>query len=620
MSRQVTAAVHCGGSAVAPASDILRIVLRQSIFGHHSFEMNAPFDRVETNMAGFFHRAHKRLLGQPLTLQLDANAFHSNQGQKLEFKGITTRLEAGRDNDYTGTFVLRGHSPCYLLASGLKKRTFVKQTLSTIFQQVLQPFPANLLPRALNPRHQEVLPYVVQYQETNFDFLSRLAAEYGEWFYYDGTTLQLGEPPAGQEIDFVADGAYNGFAFGLGVKPTTAQLYEYNYQKHEHFSSASKSQPLPSVQNHLYGGFALQQSESLFSDAAHVAAEAFVQGMGQLNGEARAYKAYAAADLVTVDGYSDNPVLRLGGIIRIHGKGLGSHTVASESFGTYRILELTHHVDERGNYSNRFVAVPHLLEVAPINPFHDAPAGASELAEVIDTHDPERLGRVRVRYYWPVENKQHAETDWLRVLTPYSGAGKGQLFTPEVGSQVLIGYQSGLAEQPYVQGNLFHAQNPQGASYSPANNGMKGIQTAGGNKFVMLEAQGAQKIFISNSNKKGTAIQLDFKGDGSVAITTDGPISLTAGGNITLEAGKNIELRAGGDISLAAQKNVSVRATEENIAVRAQKELLLTAVSDDLTLEAAGKKLVAKAADNVEIRAAGTAKINGQDLKLNQPG
>ena len=63
-----------------------------------------------------------------------------------------------------------------------------------------------------------------------------------------------------------------------------------------------------------------------------------------------------------------------------------------------------------------------------------------------------------------------------------------------------------------------------------------------------------------------------------------------------------------------------MRATEENVAVRAQKELLLTAVSDDLTLEAASQKLVAHAADNVEIRAAGVDKINGQDLKLNQPG
>ena len=101
-----------------------------------------------------------------------------------------------------------------------------------------------------------------------------------------------------------------------------------------------------------------------------------------------------------------------------------------------------------------------------------------------------------MRYHWPVDTPRQAETDWLRLLTPYSGSGKGQLFKPEVGSQVLIGYQNGLAEQPFVLGNLFHANNKQGAKYSPAQNNLKGIQTAGGNKFVMSEVAGAQTILV----------------------------------------------------------------------------------------------------------------------------
>jgi hypothetical protein len=71
-----------------------------------------------------------------------------------------------------------------------------------------------------------------------------------------------------------------------------------------------------------------------------------------------------------------------------------------------------------------------------------------ELAEVIDLNDPKRLGRVRVRYHWDVARPRDAETGWLRVSTPYAGDGKGQLFTPERGSQVLVGYEHGLAECP----------------------------------------------------------------------------------------------------------------------------------------------------------------------------
>ena len=339
-----------------------------------------------------------------------------------------------------------------------------------------------------------------------------------------------------------------------------------------------------------------------------------------LNAEAKFLKAHRVANLVLLQGRSDNPNLQLGGVIRVSGQGLGSRHLTAESFGTYRLTELTHHVDARGNYRNTFVAIPHLLEVPPIQPGYAPPQGQPELAEVIDDADPQQLGRLRVRYYWPVDNPRQAETDWLRVLTPYSGQGKGYLMKPEVGSQVLVAYQGSLAEQPFVLGNLFHAHNPQGAKYSPAQNNLKGIQTAGGNKVVMQEAKGAQSIHISNSNNKGTAIQVSFAGDGSITIKSNGPINLVSGDTITLEAVKNIELRAGEDVRIAGQKNVTIAAREETVRVRAQQELLLTAVSDDLTLEAASKKVIAKAVNNVEITASGVVKVSGQDVKLNNPG
>jgi len=605
MSRQVTSSVQCAGAALAPSADIQQISLTQSLFSHHEFQVVVPFDRVEGSRASFFSQAHKRLLGQPLTLAIEADNFFFNQGQKLLFKGVVTHLEAGKDNDFAGSVVARGYSPCYLLASGSKKRTFVAKTLDAIFNEVLQPYPANLLARKINPQHKAPLPYVVQYRETNFEFLSRLAAEYGEWFYYDGETLQLGTPASSEEIEFVADGDYNSFSFGLTLVPTKARLYEYNYQKHQHFKSATTSQALPSLQNHPYGGFALTQAEQLFTDEAHTTAETWIEGNSQLDEEAKLLRANAAANLVTLQGYSDNPSLHLGSVLNVSGEGIGTEHLTPESFGKYRILEITHFIDEVGNYSNQFTAVPHVLEVPPLNPSYDAPQGTPELAEVIDDADPQKLGRLRVRYHWPVDNPRQAETDWLRLLTPYSGSGKGQLFKPEVGSQVLIGYQNGLAEQPFVLGNMFHANNKQGAKYSPDQNLMKGIQTAGGNKFVMQDKQGQQSILISNSNNKGTALNINFNGDGSVSISTNGPISLSAGGDITLEAKKDITLTAGNNVIITAKKNIMATAQEETVALDAKQTLDL--VAEDLT---------ADFRNNLTINASAQAKIRSQDTDI----
>ena len=123
------------------------------------------------------------------------------------------------------------------------------------------------------------------------------------------------------------------------------------------------------------------------------------------------------------------------------------------------------------------------------------------------------------------------------MSTPYSGDGKGQLFTPEVGSQVLVGYEQGRAEFPVVLGNLFHPRNAQGASYSTPDNHRKGLQTAGGNKVVMSDKPGEQTIHLSNSNNKGTAVEVGFQGDGSITIKSNGPVTVLSP-TITLEAGE----------------------------------------------------------------------------------
>ncbi len=179
------------------------------------------------------------------------------------------------------------------------------------------------------------------------------------------------------------------------------------------------------------------------------------------------------------------------------------------------------------------------------------------------------------------------------MSTPYSGDGKGQLFTPEPGSQVLVGYEHGLAEFPVVLGNLFHARNKQGAKYSNDANYLKGLQTAGGNKFVMSDKSGAQTILISNSNNKGTAMTISFAGDGSVHIQSAGPVTVN-GSVITLGAGVpgkgqtaytgEIIMRAK-TITMAAEEEVKIESNTKTVALKAKTDLTGEA-QNNLTLTA----------------------------------
>jgi len=596
-----------GGSAL---SDFKSLIITQELFTHHTFALDFSFEALGKALGlapnVLFTQAHDKLSGKNITISW-VSALPTGQGQPFEFKGLITETSIQTNADLTNYYHISGTSPTFLLEDGSQSRSFVKQTVQQIFSTVLGDYPGNGFARQLKAKRQAVLPYVAQYDETNFNFLSRLAAQQGEWFYYDGTTLRLGLQEAAA-TEFQSNGVQN-FTLSMNLQPGQLRGSTYNYRTHQKLQATAQ---VPAGGD-AYSKFAVQRSQEVFAHPHRLLADSVLTDTPKLQASMDVLAAKQTSGLVALEGQGEAFGIGPGSLLEVR-------DAAGVDYGKFRVLAVAHELDGDGNYQNRFKAMSAALDSPPANEFYAAPGAHPEVAEVIDLADPRRLGRVRVRFQWAVDKPTEAESGWLRVTTPYSGDGKGQMFTPEVGSQVLVNYEHGVPDLPVLVGNVFHPENKQGTKYSPPQNNLKGMQTAGGNKFVMSEVAGAQTILISNSNNKDTAILVDFQGDGSVTIKTNGPIKLVSGDTISLEAVKNIELRAGEDISIAAQKNVSVAAREESISVRAQKELQLTAVSDDLTLQASSKKLVASAVDNLEITSSSVVKVSGQDVKLNNPG
>ncbi|RZK22724.1 MAG: hypothetical protein EOO56_07505 [Hymenobacter sp.] len=557
MALPVTTQVQIGEITVKEFSDL---TISQSLFGHHHFRLSIPFDRLEGTGGSFLSKTHEELCGKKITISFGPSGPLAAVAGKVAktsydfaFQGIVTQIEVGNQGDLTGAFQVQGYSPTYLLDQAPVRRTFRKQKLADVFKKVLQPYSGSLQPLKAKPKSTTPITYLAQYDESNFDFLHRLAAQYGEWFYYDGTQLQLGKPE-GKEIAFVSDGVRSSFSLNISLRHSAFVVSQYNLQQHKTFKATSDSQTVGWLAQNSLADFAMTASHDLFPNAMQLPPAVAVASQSEVDQVAARYKSQHATSLVSCSGWGENPDMQLGSVINATGPGLGSYSVKEESFGKYLLTSIVHTVDETGLYSNMFEAVPWSAEFPPLGPHRKGPVGNPELAEVIDLEDPLRMGRVRVRYYWPVAVPADAETDWLRVSTPYSGDGKGQLFTPELKSQVLVGYEQNRAEQPLILGNLFHPQNPQSAKYTNPSNRLKGLQTAGGNKVVMLDTKGAQNILISNSNKRETAVEISFKDNGSIHIRSHGPVTVTSP-DITLEAGDK------GEIKLHA-KNITIDADE----------------------------------------------------------
>ena len=539
MAKQViTHAELEGGKELKNVSGL---TIEQDLFGHHQFALSVPFEELEDANELFFHESHRNVVGKTIRFSFDPLL---EKGQfAFQFKGIITELALKNTSDTSNVFVLKGYSLTILLEDSRLRRTFLQCSLSDIVDQVLTPYPSNLLKRSVKPNHSDSLKYVVQYDETNFEFLARLAAEYGEWCFYDGQQLVFGKPDD-QKADFKVDGMQT-FAMSLRLMPAKFLYSRYDYVADQTYESHSKDQQVSGLGQ--WGDFTLDESEKTFGQESQLPLPKLVYGQRELDEVAKTQKAMAASRLVDFQGFGENPDISVGTVISVKGTRITEKGPSEENFGSYRVTHVSHSLDGSGNYSNAFRAVPDSVTYPPPNPSFRLPVGQPEVARVVDNEDPEKLGRVKVEFMWPGQNK---ESDWVRVAHPYTSDGEGMLFIPEVDAQVMIAYESNLAEYPFVLTSLY--QKKDGVDYTQRDNVQKTIQTKGGNKISLYDKDGEQKLELTNTNKTDTRVLLSFADDGKITIETQGDIMIS---------GKDIRVKASNDLKLEAQNNIELKAT-----------------------------------------------------------
>lgn len=130
---------------------------------------------------------------------------------------------------------------------------------------------------------------------------------------------------------------------------------------------------------------------------------------------------------------------------------------------------------------------------------------------VTDNDDPQKLGRIKITFNWLSGNNR---TDWTRVATLYAGPDRGSLFTPEVEDEVLVAFEHGDINRPFVIGGLW---NDEGKPPQPeTDNTLKKLKTKSGHEITLLDKENQEKIEIKS--KSGHKILLDDS-SGSEKIT-----------------------------------------------------------------------------------------------------
>lgn len=80
-----------------------------------------------------------------------------------------------------------------------------------------------------------------------------------------------------------------------------------------------------------------------------------------------------------------------------------------------------------------------------------------QVAFVTDVIDPMKIGRVRIRFPW--QQKDGDASPWIRVSLPFATDGGGVKFKPEKDDEVLVNFEEGNVERPYVSGYLLSGRS-----------------------------------------------------------------------------------------------------------------------------------------------------------------
>lgn len=569
----------------------------------------------------------------------------SASASEFRFKGLITGVSSSRGTGGTPAISVTASSYDYLLNGAPNCRSFENKTLEEIVTTVIGS--VKNLKSSISPRLKTPIPYIVQYNQSDYDFLASLAKRFGEWMYHDGTNFVFGEivRPSESVINMRYPSG-NVFSHGIdlqlrdmNIMHVTSDLYNYGEngivkqtddgtaERKTHELNDATWERVKELYNHrsvyyphIGGAFDNGKEEGtneLMLTSIKVESRGKRAQMFISNGSSKVAKLFLGQQFQIEDGVEN---------ISTDKGEVNQHPLM--------VLSVTHTFNLDQSYENTFEAIPPSCDYPPYGNADIFSTAYPQRATVVDNQDPMGLGRIRVQFPWQKVQDNGDEkmwTPWIRVSQSYGGFSKGSQFISEIGEEVMVGFEMDNIERPYVIGALFNGTEDPDPEWkaqvaSGTANNIKAIRTRNGHTIQFSDEGDGGDIQIYDYEKNnylihlstdGKYIRIEAKGD--IQIVAGNDISLKAAKDINIQAGENISVKSGKDTDISADANMSISA-EDNIQQQAT-DIYVTA-SDSLSQESGNSHVVKtttlqeKASGKVSIDGGGLVEITASSVKV----
>ena len=270
---------------------------------------------------------------------------------------------------------------------------------------------------------------------------------------------------------------------------------------------------------------------------------------------------------------------------------------------TFLVTSVVHEYDLKGEYRNTFTGIPSTVENVPMEPPPFLMAGP-QLAWVKENVDPQKRGRIKVQTQW--QKITGKTTNWIRVQTEDAGfssvfaKNRGHTFLPEIGDQVMLDFEYGDPNRPYMAGAVFPETKSEGGRID---NNIKSIKTRSGHTMEYNDSEAKKSIFITDIagnlvHWDTVSQQIKIFAPKKITIVSE-DIEISASKSLVLSSGKDTQQSVGAEFRQTVGENHQL-SVGDSLAVKVEKHLKAQTATGSINVQS-GNEIIESAESNVKI-------------------
>ncbi|CAI8915932.1 type VI secretion system tip protein VgrG [Kosakonia quasisacchari] len=572
--------------------------------GHEA--LSEPFSFNLTLLGEDARLDRSKLLGQPVTLTLPTQSLTTSR----YLNGKVTRAGV-RPVELSGTryaaYTLTVESDLWPMKRDRNMRIFQGQTVPEIVKTLFSEYQVNVDDQLTG--NYRVWDYCVQYQESSFEFVSRLMELEGISYYFrhqaDRHMLVLNDAdskhetfPGYESIPYHSttsggvtdEEGISQWAMEDSVTPGKLSLEDYDFRQPNAWLFQARQNPASpnpgDIDVYEWPGRFTQHSHG--EKYARIRQERWQVDHQQIGGSA------------TATGIAPGFVFTLRNAPFTGDNGDYLVTTAEYDFrenpySSSDAGEIMHRID----FSVIPASTPYRPEVKTPWPRTYGPQTANVVGPLGESIWTDRYGRVKVKFHWDRQSKgDDTSSCWVRVSSAWAGQGFGGVQIPRIGDEVVVDFINGDPDRPIITGRVYN-ESSMPPWELPAAATVMGFMTRSkdGNK------DNASYLFFED--KPGSEkVDLHAEKDMVVSVENDQTVTIDGHRNTTIKKTQTDDVTEDATFTYQAKRTTTVMKAETK-----------TFNESETTTIQHGRKLdITSGGDNVTIKDGRTTNITGTEL------